>query len=253
MRLSGKVAVITGAASGMGRATSILFAKEGAKVVVADINDKGGAETVGEIKKAGGEAIFVHTDVSKEKDVANLIKTAVDKYGGLDILYNNAGMAAPPGLENVTEEQWYKVLDVNLKSAFLGCKYAIPEMKKRGGGAIISTSSTAGLTASRDSALYCITKHGIVGLTKSLAMALARDNIRVNCVCPGPVDTPMSPQFYAAVADPEKARRARIERLPMGRIGKPEEIAEAVLFLASDASSFVTGVPFPVDGGHVAQ
>ncbi|MBI2906431.1 MAG: glucose 1-dehydrogenase [Chloroflexi bacterium] len=253
MRLAGKVAVITGAASGMGRATSILFAKEGAKVVVADINDKGGVETLEEIKKAGGEAIFVHTDVSKEKDVANLIKTAVDTYGGLDILYNNAGMAAPPGLVNVTEEQWDKLMAVNLKSAFFGCKYAIPEMKKRGGGAIISTSSTAGLTASRDSALYGISKHGIVGLTKSLAMALARDNIRVNCVCPGPIDTPMSPQFYATVADPEAARQARIARLPMGRIGKPEEIAEAVLFLASDASSFVTGVPFPVDGGHVAQ
>lgn len=251
MRLAGKVAIITGAGSGMGRATALLFAREGAKVVAAGRRAGNVQQTVEEIRKAGGEAIAIRADVSKEEDVANMVKAALANYGGLDILFNNAGIFSPTGLEDVSTEQWDECMDINAKSVFLGCKYAIPEMRKRGGGSIISTSSAAGLVGSSKSPIYSAAKFAVVGLTKSLAIALGKDNIRVNAVCPGPTDTAMTPVVYGSESD--EAREKRVAALPMGRSGKPEEVAQAVLFLASDAASYITGIAMPVDGGHTAK
>lgn len=253
MRLAGKVAIITGAGSGIGRASALLFAKEGAKVVVADIDREAGERTAREIKEAGGEATFAQADVAKSAEVERMVKTCVEAFGGLDILYNNAGMPGPAGVDNVSEEDWGKVIDVNLKGVFLGCKYAVSEMRKRGGGSIISTASVAGLVGSVASPTYSASKGGVVLWTKSAAIALAKDKIRVNCVCPAPIETPMLPRFFEGLPEPEKACQNFIASLPLGRAGTPEEVAQAALFLASDESSFITGVALPVDAGHVAR
>lgn len=251
MKLRDKVAVITGAGSGIGRATALLFAAEGAKVVVADYSVEGGKETVKLIKEKGGEAIFVATDVSKVADVQKMIKTAIDKYGRLDILYNNAGIEGPLGpTENVSEADWDRVLSVNLKGVFLGSKYAIPQMLKQGGGVIINTASIAGLVGVANMPAYCASKGGIVLLTKTMALEYVKKNIRVNCICPGAVKTPMLDRFTGSQPEAEKLIR---ESEPMGRWSEPEEIAQAALYLASDQSSFVTGTALVVDGGWTAQ
>ncbi len=251
MKLKGKVAVITGAGSGIGRAAALLFAEEGAKVVVADYSVAGGQETVKQIKAKGGEATFVATDVSKAADVQKMIKTAIDKYGRLDILYNNAGIEGPLGpTENVSEADWDRVLSVNLKGVFLGSKHAIPQMLKQGGGVIINTASIAGLVGVANMPAYCASKGGIVLLTKTMALEYARKNIRVNCICPGAVKTPMLDRFTGSQPEAEKFLR---ESQPVGRWGEPEEIAQAALYLASEQSSFVTGTTLIVDGGLTAQ
>lgn len=252
-RLEGKVALITGAGSGFGRATAILFTKEGAKVAVVDCVAEGGEETVRMIKGAGGEAIFVHADVSKTEDVERMTRTTVDTYGKLDILFNNAGICgkAVP-LTEVTDEQWDKGISVNLKGAWLGMKYAIPEMLKSGGGVIINTASTAGILATPDVPVeYNVSKAGMIMLTKTAAAEFVTKSIRVNCICPAHCATPMVDK---ALAGNEKATEEFSQRQPVGRMGTMEEVAQAALFLASDeCSSFITGIALPVDGGYTAM
>jgi NAD(P)-dependent dehydrogenase (short-subunit alcohol dehydrogenase family) len=252
MKLSNKVAIITGAGSGIGRATALLFAREGARVVVADVVAAAGEETVAQIKNEGGAAIFAQADVSKAEQVARMVGLAVETYGRLDILFNNAGLTLPARVTETSEEVWNLSLDVNLKGVMLGCKYAIPEMQKVGGGSIINTASMLGLVASPRQAPYCAAKGGVVLLTKQIAIDYARDNIRVNCICPSEVDTPMHRKFIAESPDPEATKQRLLERIPLNRVARPEEIAAAALFLASDDSSYVIGVALPVDGGLTA-
>jgi len=257
-RLDGKVSIITGAGSGMGEATAKLFSKEGAKVVVADIDPVKGQRVAKEIKDAGGDAIFIEVDVSKVSDMEKMVKTTVETYGKLSILYNHAGIPGPKGVEDVTEEEWEQCIKVNILGSFFATKFAIPEMRKAGGGSILFTASTAGIIGSRFSPTYSSAKGAIVLLTKSLALKLATDNIRVNCICPSLADTPMGPDFVRAKPDEDWATtEATMKRflttIPMGRLVKPQEIAYAALFLASDEASFITGIFLPVDGGATAM
>jgi NAD(P)-dependent dehydrogenase (short-subunit alcohol dehydrogenase family) len=252
MKLKDKVAIVTGAGSGIGQATAILFARAGAGVVVADIVEEAGLATVGRIKDGGGEAVFTQTDVSKASEIETMVQTAVDSFGGLDILFNNAGLTIPAMVTETDETTWDRTIDVNLKGVMLGCKYAIPEMIKRGGGSIINTASMLGLVASPRQAPYCAAKGGVVLLTKQIAVDYARDNIRVNCICPSEVNTPMHRQFIAGTPEPEATRRSLRERIPLNRVAEPEEIATTALFLASNDSSYITGVALPVDGGLTA-
>ena len=253
-RLDGKVALITGAGSGFGRASGILFAKEGAKVAVVDYVPEGGEETVRVIKEAGGEAIFVNADVSKTEDVKRMIRTTVDTYGKLDILFNNAGVAmGQVPLTETTEEQWNRDISINLTGVWLGMKYAIPEMTKRGGGVIISTASVAGFMAVLDVPVeYNVSKAGVIILTKVAAAEFADQNIRVNCICPGNCVTPqcLNYNIERAVEGREVALRKMNAMQLIGRMGRAEEIAQVALFLACDDSSFVTGEALVADGGH---
>ena len=242
MKLSGRVALITGAGSGIGRATALLFAKEGAAVTVADISDDGGRETVARIEQIGGRGLFVHTDVSLASQVEAAIEATVREFGRLDILHNNAFSTVPRAVLETTEEEWDRTLAVCLKGPFLGAKYAIPHMLKNGGGAIINTASVHGIRGVRGWTAYQAAKGGLLSLTRSLAADCA-PNIRVNAILPGGVNTPAQ-----GIADPA-AVRASAEKTPMKRFAEPEEIAEAALFLASDASSFVTGAAIVADGG----
>jgi NAD(P)-dependent dehydrogenase (short-subunit alcohol dehydrogenase family) len=250
-KIDGKVAIITGAASGIGKATAMLFAQEGANVVVADFMDELGEETVKIINESGGKAIFVHTDVSKAEDVKNMIKTAVDTYGRLDIVFNNAGIeGASVDTANYPENVFDKVVAVNMKGVWLGIKYAVQELLRNGGGSIINTTSVAGLVAFPGLSAYNATKGGIIQLTKTAAIEYAKQNIRVNCIAPGVIETAMVDRVLKG--QPE-AKAAFIQMEPVGRFGKPEEVAKAALFLASDDSSFITGTVLIVDGGLTAQ
>jgi 3-oxoacyl-[acyl-carrier protein] reductase len=255
MRLTNKVALITGAGSGMGRASAILFAQEGAKVCVVDIDGRTGQETVDLVKGEGGEAIFIRADVSKASDVENMIKKTVDTYGKLDILFNNAGipMAFTP-IEEVKEDLWDRIFAVNVKSIFLACKYAVPIMKQQGGGIIINTASIIGVRSRPGLHPYLATKGAAIQLTKGLAIELAPHKIRVNCINPVATDTPMFPYFIddsgARDAKYEEARERFIAGIPLGRLANAEDIASAALFLASDESSFITGIGLDVDGGR---
>jgi len=247
MRLKGKVVLITGAGSGIGRATATLFAEEGAKIVVVDCNPEAGNETVKFIVDKGGEAIFVQTDVSKAADVENAIKLTIQKYEKIDILLNNAGIVDLRGTVTSTkEEDWDRVIDVNLKGAFLCAKYVIPQMIRNGGGVIINTGSTVGLVGYRNFSAYCASKGGLIVLTKAMALDYAPNNIRINCICPGVISTPKAMRDI-------KDMEAVIQSNPLGRIGKPEEVGYAALYLASDESRFVTGAILAVDGGFTAQ
>lgn len=256
-RLRGKVALITGAASGIGLATAKLFAKEGAKVVIADIKDKEANQTVEIIKKAGGEAVFTHTNVAKVAEIEKMIKTVVDAYGRLDIFYHNAGVAGPGYLENTSEEAYDLAMAINLKAGYFGAKYALPELRKAGGGNILFTSSSSGIRPSATvSPSYSVAKAGLIMLTKALAVYLAKDNIRVNCICPGPITTtPLWPDFVSRNPgiNPDELTERIIQLLPMKRSGRPEEIAEAALFLVSNEASYITGIALSVDGGSSAR
>jgi NAD(P)-dependent dehydrogenase (short-subunit alcohol dehydrogenase family) len=252
MKLNGKVAIITGAGSGIGRASALLFAQAGAKVVVADLVAVAGEETVAQIKQNGGEATFVAVDVSKAAQVEQMVQTAVTTYGRLDILFNNAGLTLPARVTETTEEMWSRSIDVNLKGVMLGCKYAVPELQKVGGGSIINTASMLGLVASPGQAPYSAAKGGVVLLTKQVAIDYARDNIRCNCICPSEVDTPMHRKFIEESPDPAATKKRLLERIPLNRVARPEELAAVALFLASDDSSYITGVALPVDGGLTA-
>lgn len=247
MKLEGKTAIITGAGSGIGRATAVLFAKEGAKVVVADINPDGGEQTVRLIAEAGGTAIFVPVDVARARDVEAMIGQCLREYGGLNVLHNNAYWApVDRPLVDTTEEEWDRTVDVTLKGVFLGCKYAIPEMVARGGGVIINTASTAGLAASPAFAAYMAAKGGVVQVTRSVALDYG-PGIRCNAIAPGIIETPATRDL---LADPG-VRQRMLSRCPVGRIGQPEDIARAALYLASDDSSFMTGHILVVDGGRL--
>ena len=248
-RLAGKVAIITGGGSGIGKATAVLFAREGAAVVVGDINAATAQATVQEMVVAGGRACAVRVNVTQAAEVERLVATAVQEYGRLDILFNNAGIGKRVSLTALSEDDWQQVIDVDLKSVFLGSKYAIPAMRQSGGGSIINTASIYGLVGAEGVAAYNAAKGGVVLLTKNMAVDHARDNIRVNCICPGHTETPI---LGPLKQDPVMLETIR-QRYPMGRFGRPEEIAYGVLFLASDASSFMTGAALVVDGGYTAR
>jgi NAD(P)-dependent dehydrogenase (short-subunit alcohol dehydrogenase family) len=249
--VDGKIALVTGAGSGIGRATALTFAREGAKVVVADVVVEGGEETVRLIKAAGGEALFVKADMAKAAEVEAMVQKAVATYGRLDCAHNNAGIEGATGrTADYREEDWDRVISINLTGVWFCLKYEIAQMLKQGGGAIVNTASDAGLLGVPQMPAYVASKHGVVGLTKTAALEYAKSGIRVNAVCPGVIKTPMVDRITGQ-------RAGRAERMaaaePVGRMGKPEEIAEAVVWLCSDAASFVTGLPMPVDGGIIAQ
>ena len=247
----GKVALVTGGSSGLGRATALAFAREGAKVVIADVKVDGGNETVRMVEDLGGEAIFVKADVSKAAEVQALIDTAVQTYGRLDYAHNNAGIEGATALTHeYPEDSWDRVIDINLKGVWLCMKYEIPQMLQQGGGAIVNTSSVAGLVAESGVCAYVASKHGIAGLTKTAAIEYARPGIRINAVCPGIIDTPMLDDMKAR--DPEGASK-HIELHPIGRAADPREIAETVIWLCSEAASFAIGHTMVVDGGYGAQ
>jgi len=248
--LEDRVALVTGGSSGIGRATALVFAREGAMVVVADLVVEGGEATVQAIKKAGGDAAFVKCDVSKASDVEALIKKTVDTYGRLDCAFNNAGVGPFGTTAECTEEDWDITINVNLKGVWLCMKYEILQMLSQGGGVIVNTASVGGLIGTPGIAAYTASKHGVVGLTKTAALEYVQAGIRVNAVCPGTVLTPLVERGLGT--DPAM-KDALLSKHPIGRFGKAEEIAEAVVWLCSDAASYVTGVAFPVDGGVFAQ
>jgi NAD(P)-dependent dehydrogenase (short-subunit alcohol dehydrogenase family) len=248
----GKVALVTGAASGIGRATALAFAREGARVVVADRDGRGGEETTAAIRKAGGDARFFKVDVAKGNEVAALVAYADDAYGGIDVAFNNAGIEGRVGATTaqLSEEDWDRVIGVNLKGVWLCMKQEIPRMMGRPDASIVNCASIAGLVGFAGAAAYVASKHGIVGLTRAAALELAHSGLRVNAVCPGVIRTPMIARTTGGQPETE-ALYAAME--PVGRIGEPEEVAEAVLWLCSPRASFVTGTAVPVDGGWVAQ
>jgi NAD(P)-dependent dehydrogenase (short-subunit alcohol dehydrogenase family) len=248
--LQGKVTLVTGAGGGIGRATALVLAHEGAKVLVSDISTRRGTETAELVRAAGGEAEFLKADVSRATDCEALVAVTVQHWGRLDGAHNNAGISGQiVSVAEDTEENWDRTLAVDLKGVWLCMKYQILQMLKQGGGSIVNTASTAGLLGAVRMAAYAAAKHGVVGLTKTAALEYARANIRVNAVCPGVIGTPPILQW---MEDP-KRKDALLGQEPIGRAGKPEEIGNAVAWLFSDSSSFVTGAAFPVDGGLTAQ
>lgn len=253
-RLNGKVAIITGAGSGMGKAGALLFAAEGAKVVVADIHEAHGEGAVEEVRKAGGQATFVRVDTGREADLKNMVARTVETYGRVDIYWHNAGVAGAGALEQTSEEEFDRQIAIHVKGGFFGSKHVLPEMKKAGGGAILFTSSASGVRASPASPSYSIAKAGLQILAQCIALANGKFNIRANAICPGPVQTPLWPSFVGRNPDlikPADLEKAFLSRVPMGRMIQPEEIARAALFLCSDEASVVTGILMPVDGGFL--
>ena len=250
-RLEGKVALITGAGSGMGRAASEIFAREGARVVVVDYVEEGGAATVDAVRSVGGEASFVRADVSQADDCEAMVRHAVETYGGLNVLYNNAGVFPDDdgGVLDTPEPTWERVMEINLKGVWLGCRAGIPAMVDSGGGSIINVASFVALMGAATAQIaYTSSKGGVLAMTREIAVEWARRGIRANALCPGPVHTPLLEEL---LSDP--ARRARrLVHIPMGRLGMAEEVAKAALFLASDDSSYMTGASLVVDGGITA-
>lgn len=251
---AGKVAIVTGAAAGIGRAAVLAFAKAGARVVAADVNEAGGEETVRLAGAAGGEARFVRTDVTRDEDVARMVQVARDAFGGLDYAFNNAGIEgqlAPTA--DYPEEAWLRVIDVNLTSVWRCMKHEIPAMLERGGGAIVNNASILGLVGFANAPAYTASKHGVVGLTKAAAQEYAPRGIRINAVCPGFIETPMVMERGVQAGVNRDVYDQLVGLHPLGRLGRPEEIAEAVVWLCSDGASFVTGFPLAVDGGYVSR
>jgi meso-butanediol dehydrogenase/(S,S)-butanediol dehydrogenase/diacetyl reductase len=252
--VDGKIALITGAGSGIGRATALLFAERGARVMCADIDADAAEATSAGIRQRGCEAGAIGVDVSRAVDAKRMIDETVERWGGLDVLFNNAGILFHRALPDVEEDDWDRMLAINLKGVFLGCKYAIPVMAAGGGGAIVNTASDAGLRGLEGLTAYCASKGGVIQLTKAAAIEWASHNIRVNCVCPGGVKTGITTPYMVEALKrdgiTEQEYWDRVGRAhPLGRVAEPEDVAQAVLFLASDASSFITGVALPVDGG----
>jgi NAD(P)-dependent dehydrogenase (short-subunit alcohol dehydrogenase family) len=257
--LADRVAVVTAAGSGMGRASAKLFAAEGATVVVVDLAADAARAVVAEIERDGGRAIAEACDVASVDQLRGVFDRVEREFGVLHVLFNHAGIPGPAGLQDVNEEEWHHAIDVNMKSAWFGTSFGLPLLKKADGkGSIIFTASTSGLVGSTMSPLYSMAKGGIVNFARGVALYAAADGIRANVICPGPIDTPMLPQFFGRTPEQRASAAAKIPdfmatAVPMGRAGDPTEIAQAALFLASDASSFITGVPLPVDGGYVAR
>ncbi|MGH7932109.1 MAG: SDR family NAD(P)-dependent oxidoreductase [Candidatus Binataceae bacterium] len=247
MKLANKIALITGAGSGMGRIASILFAKEGARIAVVDVDEKGANETVGMIEHDGGKAFAFKADVSKSADAQAMVAATVEKLGVPNVVYNNAGIEGESDfLAQMSEEAFDRVIAINLRGVWLGMKYSLPHMIKNGGGAIVNTASIAGLVGLRGATAYCAAKAGVIAMTRVAALEYGRYNIRVNAICPGAINTPMVQRVQGEGGLNQQA----INRISvLGRIGKPEEIAQMALFLASDDASFATGAPFIVDGG----
>jgi NAD(P)-dependent dehydrogenase (short-subunit alcohol dehydrogenase family) len=251
MRLQDKVALITGAGSGIGRESALRFTTEGAKIVVVDLNADGGQETVEQVKSAGGQAVFVRADVSSATDAEAMIRTAEETFGKLDILFNNAGISHADDDDAVSTEEaiWDLTFAINVKGVFLGCKYGIPALRRAGGGSIINTASfVAILGAATPQLAYTSSKGAVLSMSRELAAIHARENIRVNALCPGPLRTELLMKYL----NTEERRQRRLVHIPIGRFGEAKEIANAALFLASDEASFVTGATFLVDGGITA-
>ena len=250
-RLDGKVAVITGAASGIGRATAVRFASEGAAVVVADVNPKGGEETVAACKEAGGRAVFQRVDVTDEADIKAAVDRAVSEFGKLNVIFNNAGLAGAVGkVEDTTADNWDRTFSILLRAVFLGIKHAVPAMRKAGGGSIISTASIAGLRGGAGPHAYSAAKAGVINLTRSVALEVGKDRIRVNCICPGGINTPLI--FNNVPGGYEVADQFLKTLQPMPRSGAPADIAAMAAFLASDDAEWITGTAMVVDGGLTA-
>jgi len=248
--LKGKVALVTGGTSGIGRDTAVLFAKAGAKVAVAGRREQEGNETIELIRAAGGDGLFVKTDVSKASEVDALVQKTVEKFGRLDFAFNNAGIEGVwVPIAKQTEEDWDRTIDINLKGVWLCLKYEIRQMLKQGGGgAIVNMSSVTGLVGAGGAAAYSASKHGVIGLTKSAALETAKNGIRINAVCPAVIETPMGKRLFSAPA----VHKAVLNSHPIGRFGRPEEIAEAVVWMCSDRASFMTGQSLVLDGGFLA-
>jgi meso-butanediol dehydrogenase / (S,S)-butanediol dehydrogenase / diacetyl reductase len=249
MKLKDKVAIVTGAAAGIGAASASRFAVEGAKVVAVDIDAVVLSKVAEHITSGGGSCLPIRADVSIRTDVDEVIRQALEKFGRIDILFNNAGIVPAGKIEATTEEQWDRAMAINVKSMYLFCHSLIPIFKKQGGGVILNTASATALRAVTDRACYTATKGAVVALTKSMALDHIKENIRVNCICPGTVDTPSLAQRLSVFDDPAEARKTFIARQPMGRLGNADEIAEAAVYLVSPESGFVTGTAFAIDGG----
>jgi NAD(P)-dependent dehydrogenase (short-subunit alcohol dehydrogenase family) len=253
-KLAGRVGIITGAASGMGRAGSLLFAREGAAIVAVDVNELGGAETVASVEQEGGRALFVRADVSRSAEVQGAVRAAVERFGKLNLIWSNAGIPLSKSIVETTEDEWDRIVGVNLTASFLLAKHGIPELLRAGGGTIVVTASTLGFVAAANWSAYAATKGGVVQLCRSIAVEYAGKNIRANCVCPSSTDTPMQEFDMRTRGIPyEDAVREDTAAQPMGRFGRPEEIARAALFLSCDDSSFMTGSTLFADGGNLAQ
>src|SRR3981081_1725415 len=251
-KVSGKVALITGAASGIGRATSLLFAREGAAIALADVNAAAGQRVADEIAQAGGRAFFELVDVTRVADCQRLVERAIREFGRIDILCTSAGIIRRATVLDLSEDEWDRVMAVNVKSIYLLSREVIPHMQKAGGGTIINTASGWGLTGGAKAAVYCASKGAVVLLTKAMAVHHGPQHIRVNCICPGDTDTGMLREEARQLGEENSRFLAEAAKRPLGRVGAPEEIAQAALYLSSDASSFVTGTALVVDGGGLA-
>jgi NAD(P)-dependent dehydrogenase (short-subunit alcohol dehydrogenase family) len=249
MQLEGKLTVITGAATGIGRATAQLFAREGAQVVIADLNQEDAQETVRNINSENGRAWFVRTDVSHAEDMEALMKSAAELMGGIDVIFNNAGAQRSGAVTDFDESEWDLLMDINPKSCFLGAKYGVPYLRERGGGSIVNMASIAGLKGGPGMTAYSASKGAVVAFTKALAAELAPDNIRVNCVCPGWIDTPFNQPAIEFMGGRTNQEGMVQQTVPLQRQGTPEEIAPGILYLASEASSYMTGKELIIDGG----
>ena len=254
MKFEGKVSLVTGGGSGIGRATALAFAREGAKVIVADVSEQGGKETVQMIEQAGGDAIFIKTDVSDGTEVMEMVNKAIEVYSRIDCAVNNAGVEGMlVNISDYPEEMWNRVIGVNLTGVWLCMKYEIPQMLKQGGGVIINMASIFGLVGLANASAYIASKHGVVGLTKAAALEYSAKGIRVNAVCPGFIETPMLMERSLKAGENPEVYQQIVSVSPIGRLGKPEEIAETVLWLCSDGASFVTGHSMVADGGYGIQ
>ena len=249
-RLANRVAIVTGAGSGIGQTTALVFAREGAKVVVVDCDPERGAETVDRVQENKGEAILALADVCRASDLEHMVKTTVDTYGRIDVLVNNAGIFAEGDVVRTAEADWRRVLETNLTGVFLCMKYCIPEMLRAGRGVVVNVSSEAGLVGIGNQVAYNVSKSGVIALTKSTALDFAGKNIRVNCLCPGRTLTPLVEEVINTSKDPEETRRILSEDRPLKRMGRPEEIAAGILFLASDEAPYATGAVLSIDGGY---